>query len=585
MRKQISRVLALFVASLGVFTTGCQVAQGNTHTHSFTKKVAEEQYLKSEADCTNATLYYYSCECGEAGEKTFSQGKKLAHDYSGEVQAEEYLKQAATCQDGAVYFKSCVLCGAKSYQTFTAEGVGDHTYTEEVAEGKYIKDEATEMSSAVYYKSCVCGAVGDEETFSYGDPLREYSDAEKALYKPTSLTLTLYDPAESVYGITYNTQQKPLRPVIRVAEGDSLERYEEYSASVMQASSYQANGNLMTYYIVKAEIDLEPEKTYTYQAYDKYVDVGTEVATLQTKNTSDDTITFAHFSDSQSTEGMGLALMRVLSSLSEETDFIVHTGDVVEDSKYEHEWTNMLDNSFAYLSKFPMMAISGNHETTYKNGSNETFKHFNHQIPEQETELGYYYSFTYGNAKFIMLNTNRLTGTKLTDDQYNWLVGELENNDATWTIVSMHNPMYSVGKYGSDPEKNSISRGLRLQLQSLFAQHGVDIVLQGHDHVVSRTYPINKNGAPTREVWETHNGVSYSMDPDGVLYIMNGATGTQTRSPDTNMEAAYYEYFAGTETCSWGEFVINGNSLTVSVKHWTNDGVEVSYTWGVMKTV
>ena len=75
--------------------------------------------------------------------------------------------------------------------------------------------------------------------------------------------------------------------------------------------------------------------------------------------------------------------------------FMVHTGDVVEYSKYQSYWDNMLDANFKYLSKIPVMAISGNHETTYKNGSNETFNRFDYKIPVQaNTKLGFYYSFS-----------------------------------------------------------------------------------------------------------------------------------------------------------------------------------------------
>ncbi len=125
----------------------------------------------------------------------------------------------------------------------------------------------------------------------------------------------------------------------------------------------------------------------------------------------------------------GDAFSNVLKSVSGLSDlrFMVHTGDVVEYSKYQSYWTNMLNANIKYLSKIPVMTISGNHETTYKNGVNETFNRFNYRIPQQQTDLGFYYSFSYANVKFIMLNTNRLDNLKLTADQYNWLENELKN--------------------------------------------------------------------------------------------------------------------------------------------------------------
>jgi 3',5'-cyclic AMP phosphodiesterase CpdA len=315
------------------------------------------------------------------------------------------------------------------------------------------------------------------------------------------------------------------------------------------------------------------------------VDVGTDPVTVQTKNLKAETFTFAHVSDSQSSENTGVHFGAVLSNIVGKNDFVLHTGDVVEDSKVEIEWKNMLDTNFAYLSKIPVMAISGNHETTYKNGSNETYKHFNQKIgSEQDTKLGYYYSFTYGNAKFIMLNTNRLTGNALTVDQYDWLINELENNTATWTFVAMHNPMYSAGNYGSDPSRNAISVALRNQLQSIFAEYGVDVVLQGHDHLVSHTHPIDKTGNPISSGWENIDGVDYVTAPSGVIYEMSGPAGRQTRSPNSHMNASLYHKAQASNMCSWAEFAIEGNKLTVTHKYTNMTSVGEYGAWGIIKS-
>lgn len=574
MRKSIRKIsLAMAVLSVfAVFGSAC-------HSHSFTAKVTTDAYLKSEATCTEGKLYYYSCECGEKGEETFVVGKPIRHDNTAQVEAEEYVKTAPTCQSGGVYYKSCTMCGLKSAFTFTSDTLGDHTYAEEVPDGKYLKTEATETSSAVYYKSCVCGLVGTE-TFSYGDPLRDYTDEEKAYYKPNSLTVTLYDTEASLYGFTYNTYQRPLRPVIQVSEDPSFMHYAEYPAWVEEATSYSDDDKVMTYYIVKAEVRLESSKTYTYRAYDKYVKVGTELTTLQTKDLSSNTFTFSHVAD---TQGYPQAFKHVLKDVVDTNDFLVHTGDVVENSKYESDWRGMLNGNFEYLSRIPVMAISGNHETTYKNGSDETYKHFNNKMVDQETELGYYYSFTYGNAKFIMLNTNRLTNSSLTTDQYNWLVEELEKNTAQWTIVAMHNPMYSAGNYGSDATKNYIALTLSYQLRGLFAEHGVDVVLQGHDHVVSRTKPIDGEGVAVTESFETLGGVEYSVNPKGVYYVMSGTTGGQTRAPYAEYNASLYSYAVSSKMSTWTEFTINGSKLTATVKSAENGTVSVVKQWGITK--
>ncbi|MBQ7831885.1 MAG: metallophosphoesterase family protein [Clostridia bacterium] len=590
MKKQILRAIALFMTSVSIFATGCQMSLGggktsgdsssSSHDHRFSIKKAEEQYLKSEATCLEAATYYFSCECGEKSEETFTDGKALNHDYSAQITTSEYFKTAADCQTGAEYYYSCSRCGVKGYRSFFTEELGDHVYTEKKATKEYLKSEATFDSAAEYYKSCVCGMPG-EETFFHGDPLRMYTEEEKIPYTPTSLTVTLYDTATSTYGFTYNTAAEPLRPIIQIAEGDSLNDCKEYAASVEKATSYGADENQITYYVVKVEVPLEANKTYTYRAYDKYVDKGSELVTFEAKDISSDKFSFVHVSDSQQ---YPVEFGNVLANVVDDNDFILHTGDVVESSKHEHEWTAMLHGNFEYLSKIPMMALSGNHETTYKNGSNETYKHFHNQMPKQAgTERGYYYSFVYGNAKFIMLNTNNLMSNKLETAQYNWLVDELENNDCTWTFVALHNPIYSAGAYGADPSKNAISLALRKQLQGIFVEYGVDVVFQGHDHLVSKTFALDATGTKVTETTETIDGISYTVDPAGVIYIMSGPAGGQTRSPH-KIDKKLYDYALASNASSWSQLTIDGNTLTVSTNYVQTGTVTNYRSWGIKKT-
>ena len=565
-----------------------------TPAHEFTNETVEDRYLKSPANCSNGALYYKSCsKCGEAGEETFVNGRKISHDYSAEVATEEYLKTPATCLQPAIYCKSCTMCGkARTSSSFEyGEPSDDHSFTKELAEFKYLKEDATTENSAVYYKSCeLCGKKG-EETFRHGTPIRVYDELEKIPYTPTSLTVTLYDAQNNVYGFTYNTRNKPLRPVIQIEKGDEFtDLVQEYPLNVTEESSRNADGIEFTYYISKCEIPLEVNSSYVYRAYDKYVDVASEVGVLQAKDTKSTKFTFAHVSDSQmsandnSGAGSGVYFAQTLSQLTKNSDLIVHTGDVVQYAQYEGYWEAMLNDNFRYLSQIPMMAVSGNHEVSFSDGKRETYKHFNYNLPSQSSvDKGFFYSFVYGNVKFIMLNTNDIISNQLKPEQYNWLENELKENTATWTVVGMHNPLYSVGKWGSDPEINATTLGLRNQLQGLFAEYGVDLVLQGHDHAISRTYPINAEGVPQRENVFFEKSVEFISNPKGVIYVMNGPAGNQARSPYAT-DNSIYKYQQASQTRSWAEFEVDGNKITVTVKY--TDGINefVYQKWGIEKT-
>lgn len=418
---------------------------------------------------------------------------------------------------------------------------------------------------------CACDN-GNEE-------LTALTEEEKMLYKPTSLTVSFYDAQNSVYGFTFNTIRVPLEPVIQIRKVDA-DTWEEYGLSSEEYFSYTAGDEVFNFYVSKTEIPLESNCTYVYRAYDKKADIATAEATLKTKDPKSESFTFVHVGDTQ--DGPS-EFERVLSVVVGKADFLLHTGDVVENSKYEYEWTTMLDGNFEYLSSIPVMAISGNHETTYKCGTEELYKHFHYKIPPQKnTSEGYFYSFIYGNVKFIMLNTNDLTGDQLKAEQYDWLLNELELNTCQWTVVALHNPLYSVGKYGANNERNQIALTLQRQLGGLFAQYGVDVVLQGHDHCVSRTYPIDETGAPQEETIDNWNFVDYSINPNGVIYVMNGTSGSQTRDPYF-VDETLYSHATSSPMSTWAEFEFNDDTLTVTVKYYAGGQENTYYSWGIKK--
>ena len=56
---------------------------GTTHTHSYTLEEPIPAALKSAATCTEAAVYYKSCECGDISDtETFTYGSPLEHDWS-----------------------------------------------------------------------------------------------------------------------------------------------------------------------------------------------------------------------------------------------------------------------------------------------------------------------------------------------------------------------------------------------------------------------------------------------------------------------------------------------------------------------
>ncbi len=86
------------------------------HDHVFDKEVISDQYLVSEATCTQPAVYYYSCECGVAGTDTFMYGEALGHKYENGV--------CTVCGAIDPDFKALIIAGANgSWQVGTKDAL------------------------------------------------------------------------------------------------------------------------------------------------------------------------------------------------------------------------------------------------------------------------------------------------------------------------------------------------------------------------------------------------------------------------------------------------------------------------------
>src|SRR5690606_6782057 len=88
------------------------------------------------------------------------------------------------------------------------------------------------------------------------------------------------------------------------------------------------------------------------------------------------------------------------------------------------------------------------------------------------------YHFTYGNALFIVLDSNLEP-----EDQAPWLEEVLKNSTETWKFAIFHHPAYSSREHRDNREVRKVWGGL-------FDEYHLDMALQGHDHAYLRTYPM-----------------------------------------------------------------------------------------------
>ena len=121
----------------------CETAYGEFAAHSFTAEKAEEQYLKSEATCTEAAVYYKSCKAcglsskGTADEATFVSGNVLGHDwgepsYTWTAVPDGYMCVASSkCKncDTDIADVASMTCDVVTQPTCLTTGIGRYTAT------------------------------------------------------------------------------------------------------------------------------------------------------------------------------------------------------------------------------------------------------------------------------------------------------------------------------------------------------------------------------------------------------------------------------------------------------------------------
>lgn len=212
----------------------------------------------------------------------------------------------------------------------------------------------------------------------------------------------------------------------------------------------------------------------------------------------------------------------------EGVSFIASMGDNVDNGKNIMQFTWWLDAQRKIWANNTLVTTAGNHEDEEYALSSVL------AIPDEAkvNETGYYYSYDYGYAHFVVLDTNDLEGNNLSEAQTKWLTDDLaanaENEKIKWTIVMLHKGPYTAGSHAFDADVI----GLRAQLTPIFADNGVDLVLQGHDHTYSVSEFIGRDGKP---VEAKLSGNSYNK-PEGVLYINLGTMGDK-----------YYDYIYSSE--------------------------------------
>lgn len=271
---------------------------------------------------------------------------------------------------------------------------------------------------------------------------------------------------------------------------------------------------------------LQPGEKYSFRVGDAERGWWSEAGKIETATGGSDAFTFLTITDPQAQRESHYetyaGVMEAAQALYPDAKFVVSAGDQVDLGTHMKHWQYFFNSTDAFL-RMPFMPTTGNHE---KKGAVLPDQFALPNLPAQDTETGAYYSYDYNGVHFAVLNTNDDEDNKLGDAQINWLIDDIRNAKADWKVLVLHKALYSNGSHYDDKEVV----GFRNQLSALLPYLGVDLVVQGHDHVYLRTDAMNANAVvPCRTGEITYQGETYDakFDPKGTVYSICGTAGVK----------------------------------------------------------
>jgi predicted phosphodiesterase len=172
---------------------------------------------------------------------------------------------------------------------------------------------------------------------------------------------------------------------------------------------------------------------------------------------------------------------RVVERMSQEVpDFVLGTGDMVDEGSREDQWQQYFDVENRFLRDNVYFPAVGNHDRQGRGRTADTYRAY-FSVPENGNETERYYAFSYANSRFVILDSN-IYSFALTD-QTAWLERELiaarQDPAMKHIFVVMHHPPFSISLHGG-------AKDLRERWTPLFEKYQVSAVFSGHDHVYSR---------------------------------------------------------------------------------------------------
>jgi acid phosphatase type 7 len=363
---------------------------------------------------------------------------------------------------------------------------------------------------------------------------------------PYSIGMTFRGEASTSRAFTWRYGQGETDGVLQVARSrDGLEKEQADKLSFPASRETRTGEKGKTEGVYQAEASgLTPNTLYWYRVGDAAADVWSEPASFTTgpEAGADAEVSFLHVTDSQGETETDFRLWsRTLEQAVKQfpqAAFVMHTGDLTENPEDPAAWRHFFDLARPVLSRLPLMPATGNHDEV-DNDALEYRSRF--LLPDNgltSKDKGPSYSFDYGPVHMVVLNTESDLSK-----QRDWLKKDLAASaDKPWRIVAIHRGAYGGNMY--DKLEDWVK---------VFDEYQVDLVLQGHNHEYSRSYPLRGGKV-------AGNGDDPVRERAGTVYVTPNTAGPKFN--DKKEDLFYHKVHFQNKKQMFGGITVSGNTLT-----------------------
>jgi hypothetical protein len=266
--------------------------------------------------------------------------------------------------------------------------------------------------------------------------------------------------------VLIETDVAPVEATVRLGPaGGGLEPATEVDFQVREFE-FDMAPPLETWVATAALDDLDPDTRYDY-----CVSIGTDTRCGAFRTAPDPQTStafeFVAFGDTRTNHDDHRMVIQAILDEDADLRFALHTGDFGSIGAELADWQTFFEIEAPLLLNLPFYGVPGNHENML--WGLDYYGAFT-DLPRD----GMTYSFVYGNAAFIALNTEiDLT----TGPEFVWLQNELTRfaDDGYHLFVMGHQPIYTFSNH--QPYWGGMEH-----LAPLFEEHGVVAVFAGHNH-------------------------------------------------------------------------------------------------------